>query len=273
MRSILLHLEDRESMEARFQAALGLAHATNGHLTCLHVTPVDPFITYDGLGGLFVMGNIMEALDQQGDAIKAEVEERLQREDVSWDFQQLRGSLPYTLLSHASLADVVVAGRPTPRGKSGRPAIGLLADLVLGLRSPLLVPGVDATGFDPCGKAMIAWNGSQEAANAVRGALSLLRLAASIDVLEIEEERGERHFFPSTRLLEYLSRHDLHAELTVETRGKQPIDAMLVAFAQRIGASCIILGGYGHSRIGEYVFGGVTRTMLCSSPVNLVIAH
>jgi nucleotide-binding universal stress UspA family protein len=273
MRSILLHVEDKSSIEPRLQTALALARATNGHLTCLHVTPVDPYVTFDGFGGVFVMGSIMEALDNQGESLKSEVEERLRTEDVSWEYQQSNGTLPYTLLAHAALADVVVTGRQAPRGTSGRWTAGQLGDMVLKARSPLLLPGIDGASFDPFGKAMIAWNGSQEAANAVRGALPLLKMATSIEVVRLEEEDEKDHLFPSTKILEYLSRHDLHAELSVEKRERQSVAAALIARAHETAASSIVLGGYGHSRFGEYVFGGVTRSMLASSPINLVMSH
>ena len=48
---------------------------------------------------------------------------------------------------------------------------------------------------------------------------------------------------------------------------------MIVAQAQCLGAQYIVMGGYSHSRLGEYVFGGVTRTLLKDCPVALVIAH
>ena len=271
MRSILLHVEDGASLDARLQAALSLAHATNGHVTCLHATPIEAYTAFDSFGGVFVMESIIEALDEQEASVQARVEDFLRKEDVSWEYCKSTGSIPHTILSYAALADVVVTGRSVHAGQDARVAIGPLGDLVLKSRSPVLIPGLDGPSFDPLGKAMIAWNGSYEAANAVRGALPLLKLAASVEVVRVEEE--EDTLFPSTRLLEYLSRHDIHAELRIETIEREYIVAALVGCAQETAASHIVLGGYGHSRIGEYVFGGVTRSMLASSQVNLVMAH
>jgi nucleotide-binding universal stress UspA family protein len=228
-------------------------------------------VAFDSFGGVFVMQDVIEALDDQAATLQSRVRERLGKEDVSWEYIKSNGSIPQAIIAYAALADVVVMGR-TPSGeKPDRSALGRLGDLVLKSRSPILIPGADGADFNPLGKAMIAWNGSYEAANAVRGALSLLKLAARVELVRVEEK--EDTLFPSTRLLEYLSRHDIHADLRMETIEKDFVAETLIARALHTDASHIILGGYGHTRIGEYIFGGVTRSMLASSPVNLVIAH
>ena len=124
--------------------------------------------------------------------------------------------------------------------------------------------------------ALIAWNGSFEAANAVRSAIGLLKIASEVQVLQIEEDKDPA--FPSTRVLEYLSRHGIHAELKVERAhpGTGDIDfafACLNSKAKQANASYIVMGGYGHSRVSEYVFGGVTRSMLSGSAVPLFMAR
>jgi nucleotide-binding universal stress UspA family protein len=271
MRSILLHVENDASLDVPLQAALSLARATNGHITCLHAIPIEAYVAFDNFGGVFVMPEVIEALDEQAARLQSRVKERLGKEDVSWEYIKSNGSVPQAKISHAALADVVVTGRAQVGEKPDRSALGRLGDLVLKSRSPILIPAIDGADFNPLGKAMIAWNGSYEAANAVRGSLSLLKLAASIELVRVEGE--DDALFPSTRLLEYLSRHDIHADLRIETLEKDFVAETLIARALHTDASHIVLGGYGHTRIGEYIFGGVTRSMLASSPVNLVIAH
>jgi nucleotide-binding universal stress UspA family protein len=271
MRSILLHVEDNASLEARMQAALSLARATNGHVTCVHATPLEAYIAFDSFGGVFVMENVLEALGEQEASVQARVEAQFSKEDVSWDYCKSTGSLVQVLLSYAALADVIVTGQTGSGGPSARAAIGQLGDIVMKSRVPVLIPGED---FDPLGKAIIAWNDSYEAAHAVRSALPLLKLASSVEVLRIEQPPvQDESLFPSTRLLEYLSRHAVHADLKVENIESDLIGEALVAAGAGGGASYMVLGGYGHSRISEYIFGGVTRTLLEHSRVSLVMAH
>jgi nucleotide-binding universal stress UspA family protein len=123
---------------------------------------------------------------------------------------------------------------------------------------------------------VIAWDGSYEAADAVRSSIGMLKRASGVHVVQVTEEKEE--LFPSTRLLEYLSRHGIHAELTVEAveelqAEEEFVPDILVARALSLNAAYIVMGGYNHSRIGEYIFGGVTRTMLSASPIPIVIAR
>jgi nucleotide-binding universal stress UspA family protein len=182
------------------------------------------------------------------------------------------------LLRRAALADLLVIARTPPHHDFAAPSIGFLGDLLHRSRTPLFIPAIGGT-FDPTGVALIAWDGSIEAANAVRASLGLLGLASEVRVLQIPEQRNDDpKSFPATKLLEYLSRQGVHAELTVEQppageAGPDLVAGMLVAEARGAGAAYIVMGGYSHTRFGEYVFGGVTRTLLKECPVALVIAH
>lgn len=124
---------------------------------------------------------------------------------------------------------------------------------------------------------MIARHGSYEAANAVRASIGLLRLASSVHILQIREDEKDE-VLPGTRMREYLSRHAVHAEFStieagVDNNDQAVISATLVARAKAIRAEYLVMGGYNHSRIGDYIFGGVTRTMLSDSPVPILIAR
>nr|WP_276591828.1 universal stress protein [Sphingomicrobium nitratireducens] len=124
---------------------------------------------------------------------------------------------------------------------------------------------------------MIAWDGSYEAANAVRDAAGLLRLASSVEVVRVIEDEekadADRGLYPSTRLMEYLSRLDVHADYsTIDEEGGK-VSQTLVSHARRIGAGLLVAGGYSHSRITERLFGGVTRSLLKACPIALVISH
>lgn len=271
MKSILLHAQDDESLDARLQAALSLARATEGHLRCVHVTPIEAYVAFDGFGGVFVMQDVMNSLDEHENQLRKRIEGQLTKEDVSWDYQQITGNVANVLVSRAALADVIVVGRDYHRDSHVVPPISLIGDLLQRSRTPLLVPPPKGEAFDPTGPTIIAWNGGYEAANAVRGAFGLLKLASKVEVVRVDAEQEK--MFPATELLEYLSRHGIHAELRIEETTDEFVPAAILACADQIGATSLIMGGYGHSRIGEFIFGGVTRTFLEKAPITLVIAH
>lgn len=279
IKTILLHILDDEFRDQRIENGLALARACSAHLSCLHVTPVEAYVASDAFGGVFVMNDIMRKLDERDYSLRRKVEERLAGEDVSWDYEQVTGNVAAILIARAALADLLVTAREPRRADFVGPTVGFLGDLLHRSRTPLFIPAPDGSGLDPAGIAVIAWNGSIEGANAVRASLGLLKLAAEVRVLQIPEKRqDDATRFPATNVLEYLSRHDIHAELITEQApsgepSAEVVADMLVAEARGAGAAYIVMGGYSHSRIGEYVFGGVTRTLLKECPLPLVIAH
>ena len=277
VRTILLHVQNDESRDQRLETALSLARACSAHVECLHVTPIEAYVAFDSFGGVFVMNNVIKALDQEEAELRSAIEGRLRNEDVRWSYAQVTGNVAGQLVSHAALADLLVVGREPHKSDFVGTAIGLLGDLIHRSRTPLFISSDDDQRCDPTGTAMIAWDGSYEAANAIRSSIGLLKLASNVQVLQITEE-DKKETFPSTRLLEYLSRHEIHVELSiieagVDIQDSDVVSATLIARARALNAAYLVMGGYNHSRVGEYIFGGVTRTLLSNSPVPLVIAH
>ena len=276
VKTILLHVQSDEAQDRRLQNALSLARAASAHLSCLHVTPIEAYVAFDSFGGVFVMNDVIKALDEEEARLRSEVEDKLRGEDVSWDYTQVTGNVAGQIISHAALADLIVVGREPHRSDFVGSNVSLLGDLLQRSRTPLFIAADDGVPIDPTGVALIAWDGSYEAANAVRSSVGLLKLASEVRVVNIEEQKSEP--FPGTRLLEYLSRQGIHAELVVEPAragltDQQAISTALMAHVHAVGASYLLMGGYSHNRISEFVFGGVTRTMLSGSTVPLVIAR
>lgn len=277
IKTILFHVIDDEFHSHRLDTALSLARGCSAHLSCLHVTPVEAYIAFDGFGGVFVMNDIIRKLDERDIGLQSKVEERLAKEDVSWDYEQVTGDVAAKVVSRAALADLLITARNPITQDFVGPTIGFLGDVLHSSRTPMFIPASDRA-FDPAGKALIAWNGSFEAANAVRASLGLLKLSNEVRVLHVTERKPDENEFPGTKLLEYLSRQGVHAEFVAEPSPTKDLDAdvvaaMIVAEARGAGASYIVMGGYSHTRIRQYLFGGVTRTLLKECPFPIVIAH
>jgi nucleotide-binding universal stress UspA family protein len=277
--TILLHLVGDAGQDRRIEDALAIARAFSAHLTCLHVTPVEAYVAFDTFGGVFVMQDVIKALDEREASLRKGVEAQLSKEDVSWDYHQLTGSVAQTMLRYGALSDLIVTARESRNTEYAGSTLGFIGDLAKRSRTPIFIPAVDGPPFDPTGPALVAWDGSAEAANAVRSAVSLLRLASEVRVLTIPDQQADdKDSFPSTRVLEYLSRQGIHAELDVQERVSRDTDAegiadMIAAQARGSRASYVVMGAYGQSRFGEFLFGGVTRSLLASCPVALVLAH
>jgi nucleotide-binding universal stress UspA family protein len=274
IKTILVHVQDGESATRRIEEALNLARSSSAHLAILHVTPIEAYVAFDSFGGVFVMNDVIEAIDDETVRLRAQIEADLRREDVSWDYDQVTGNVAAELAGRGALADLIVTGREPPINAPRGQALSFLGDLLQVSRTPLLITAEQSV--DPTGGAVIAWDGSFEAANAVRSSVGLLKMASSVRAVFVTDDEAQPGMLPGTRLLEYLSRHGIHAELVVERQAAGSDDgfiaASLVGHARSIGGY-VVMGGYGRSRLSEFLFGGVTRTMLRDANVPLVVAR
>ena len=172
--TILFHVHDDAGLDLRLEAALSLARAASAHLECLHVTPIQAYTVTDTFGGVFTSGAILQTLEAEAAKLRARLERKLAAEDVSWSYREITGELTGQLVAHAALADLLVAARGAQGFEFAGSSIGFLGDLLSDSRTPILVLSDSLQNFDPEGPALVAWNGSYEAANAVRASVGML---------------------------------------------------------------------------------------------------
>lgn len=270
MKTILVHINDDNAAEARLQAALDLARAHNGHLMCVQVTPMIAFVATGDLGGAYAMTDVVDAVRQMETKLRADTEARLARENVPWSYEQFDGDPATTIVAQSSLADVVVLTRCVRPPLPGEPE-PLAGDVAVHASTPVLAVPPELTSFNVCGRALVAWNGGPEAANALKAAMPMLRQAAAIDIVLVTDDAKET--FPPTNACEYLSRHGVKAELhEVAYNGCTTSERILRSLSD-IGSDYMVMGAYGHSRVREFLLGGVTRQMLRTCPVPILLAH
>lgn len=259
MRSILVNADRRPGMDNRLETALSLARARNGHVSVMIDTPVARYISMDPMGGSYVASDALKQAMAEDDANAARIEERLRNQDVPFDLIRSEAEPVEALAKAARLADVIVLS------KSG----GYAGELALLARTPILVLPDDKALAAPVGKACIAWDGGDEAAHALRHAVPLLA-DCEVEVITVAEKPGG---FPPTDALRYLSRHGINADMQELPRRGSTEETLAVAVA-RSGADMLVMGAYGHSRMREYLFGGVTRYFLeeTDGPA-LLLAH
>ncbi|HMF76662.1 MAG TPA: universal stress protein [Bryobacteraceae bacterium] len=122
--------------------------------------------------------------------------------------------------------------------------------------------------------AIIAWNRSREAARAVAEALPYLTKSRAVTVVEIEQ--GASPEMPAKRgdeLVRYLHHHGISASIKVANELVLDTSSALLEVIGEQKADLVVMGAYGHSRLREWLLGGVTYKLLRKSPVSLVIAH
>ena len=267
MKNILLLAHDDAGQEARFQCALDLTRALGGHLTCVDVTqpPVVMAEYYGGIGGSTVLYD--EAAQETANASRLKA--RLAKEDVSWDWIDATDSITHCLRNLAQIADVVVVS--LRQHAAALPETGAIAASVwAGTRGLVLGVPEDCDRFDVLGAAVIAWDGSPPVLATLRAAVPLLTLASSVLLLTVEDGSDG---IAAEDAATYLSRHGIHATIQRVHDGLIAADEHIRDVCDDAHAAYCVMGAYGHSRITEAIFGGVTRRMLAKSDVPLVMGH
>ncbi|MFO6445596.1 universal stress protein [Erythrobacter sp. NE805] len=271
MKSILLHIDQDAAFPARLQVALDIARETNGHITCLQAISYDIFTPGDVYGA--AMAAALPVIRDNAEAQRAAIERELAHEGVPWDWHFVYGMAGQRLIEASPLADLVILG-PAENGMGGRGPSSLVGEVVLKARAPVLVVPGEAKSFDIGAPMLVAWNGSAESAHALRAALSLLACSCKVTLASIAEGEGPGGFdLPSTEGARYLSRHGIDCEMVAIPRGEGGIAETLEAAARMRECSLIVMGAYGHARLAELLFGGVTRKMLSAPELPILLAH
>ncbi len=271
MKSVLLHINQDPGQAARLAAAMEVVRAHNGQLICLQATPLDAyFFVGDPFGGSYVPSGIFETFRQNEKLEQVRIEDTLKREGIDWQWLHAEGSAAQTIIEHAKFADLVVLSQPEEKETILPRRAPLAADVALPGQSPVLLVPAAGQRFTNSSAAMIAWNGSPEAANAIRQSRSLLRAAPKLHIVSVSE-KGEKPSLDDVR--NYLARYGVTAESHDWPLDGDTVANALIAAAASLEAKYIVLGAYGHSRLRETFLGGVTQDLITTSPVPLILAH
>jgi nucleotide-binding universal stress UspA family protein len=139
-------------------------------------------------------------------------------------------------------------------------------------RPVVVVPYIQKTGVS-LERVMVAWDASRSAARAVADALPLLAKARTIDVVIVASERPKSDEIPGADIGQHLARYGLNVEVKRIVATETDVANTLLSHAADTSADFIVMGGYGHSRLREFILGGVTRGILASMTVPALMSH
>jgi len=193
---------------------------------------------------------------------------------ASYEVRVVTGTTVDATILNSRYSDLVILEQPDSDARQPADDIRFVGDVLLNVTRPvLLVPR--SSSLRPIFKrVLVAWNGSNEAARAVNGALPLLQQAELVQVVVVnpEESIGTHGQEPGADLALYLARHGVSTDLCNLKLASDPAYA-LFGQASKFGADLLVMGAYGHSRLREYILGGTTREVLRSMKIPVLMAH
>jgi nucleotide-binding universal stress UspA family protein len=222
--------------------------------------------------------NVIEAHQAQLEGIEAEhralFEKVIHHHGLASDSEWR--SLPYLSSEvgvHAYYADLVVVGRPESAGQTARPP-GLAESLVLSSGRPIIL-------FPPRGtvsrvrRILVGWNARREAIRAVADGLPLLVSAEAVEVLVVDPQHhsADHGQEPGADIARHLARHGAQVEVRRLSSDGEEVGHLLLSQAAAFRADLVVMGAYGHSQLSEWMFGGVTRTVLREAGVPVLMSR
>ncbi len=258
IKTILVVLSGVAGDETRLAAALLLGARFDASIAALHVKP-SPVIVTGGMNGE-IPASLIEAQQEQIDKTAAAIEASAKAQagrvgsKIIWRCEE--GNEVSVAGVHARYVDLVVAAPDVAR------------DLVFVSASPVLVVP-DGTTPNGLRHAVIAWNGSREAARAVRDALPLIQVIGSADVLVVDPPTQEI----GADIARLLASHGIKVEVRERLSNGADVGGLLVDETRAAGADLLVMGAYGHSRLREWVLGGATEEVLESARVPVLLSH
>ena len=167
--------------------------------------------------------------------------------------------------------DIAVVGQA--RQEQGASEELMIEGALFGSGRPLIVvPHTHKQGLK-LDRIVICWDGSRPAARAIADSLPFLQRAKSIDIVVVTGERDKSGEITGTNMRRHLARHGIDVEIKHITGGGAGVQNAILAHAAETGTDFMVLGGYGHSRLREFILGGVTRSILRSMSVPVLMSH
>lgn len=173
------------------------------------------------------------------------------------------------LVNRARVADVAVLDAESAVTEIDR---GLIEAVLFDNGRPLIVVPPGHGGFE-ARQVLLAWDGGASAARAVADALPILRAAEAVEILSVAGERDLAGTLPGTDLAPHLARHGIKVTVTLADDRSGEVADVIKSHAAASGAGLIVAGAYRHSRLREFLLGGVTQSLLKECAVPLLLSH
>jgi nucleotide-binding universal stress UspA family protein len=273
IKSILLHVDAMTESVVRLELTRRLASRLDSRITALFAASRDTEHT----SYAYSAGAILAALESEWDqSLCDEAKRRLQLAGVgegppvAW-CDVVGDSITHGFLEEAAYADLLVIGQQVESPPTGAAPAGFVEATILQSGRPtLVIPRTPRTGTVGQ-RVLVAWDGSAQAARALTNAIPFLERAEQVHVVSWAE-RARTAPFSRVDVRDYLRDHYISATLHLRHPTSR-IAEQLATLAASLDADLVVMGCYGHSRIGERIFGGASRAALTSLHIPILMAH
>lgn len=275
IKDILVNLSVGEEASAAGDYAVSVAEAFDAHLAGIAFR-YDPIVPVSGAG--YIPADVIEMQERENAAAAKAAIERFvaatKRAGITAEPLTFSASFAGVGDQFGKLArrfDLSIVGQAEP-DKSPAEAIIAEAALFESGRPVIVVPYIqkDPLKLD---RVTLCWDGSRAATRAIADAMPLLERAGRVELFIVTNEPGKQDEIEGADMAAHLARHGLNVDVRRTVLGDIDVADIILSHAADDGTDFIVMGGYGHSRLREFVLGGVTRSIFSSMTVPVLMAH
>jgi nucleotide-binding universal stress UspA family protein len=255
--------------------AISAAEAFGAHVLGIAVSyePVIPGTVMGGIPPEIIESQRSESNKKASTAV-SRFEQAVKRTGVSGETRTISASIPGAADQIGRIGrrfDLVIVGQPE-RQKSLPDEVVDEGVLFESGRPVIFVPYIQKGGMK-LDRIMVCWDGSRAAARAVADAMPFLKKAKQVEVVIVADKAGKKDEVPGADLGQHLARHGLKVDVKRITSPDIDVPSTILSYAADSSADMIVMGGYGHSRLREFILGGATRGLLEAMTVPVLMSH
>jgi nucleotide-binding universal stress UspA family protein len=275
IKDILVTIPAGDTPSFALDYAVTIARTFNAHLTGIAFVQdvVRAGALFDWAPAI-VLDDYRREMEAAAEAAKVRFEEACQREGLSAESMILNAgvvSLPELLARTARRFDLTILPQADPEDEwSGEV---MTEATLLGSGRPILIVPYFLEGVIKFDRILVCWDGSHNAARAIADAMPFLTRAKQVEVVTVAVDERSDDGIAGLCIAHHLARHDVIVEVRNIVAHGQDLSLRIRSHAAQQSSDLIVMGGYGHSRLREFVLGGATRDILESTVAPTLMSH
>jgi nucleotide-binding universal stress UspA family protein len=275
IKDIVVNLSVGEKASPACDYAVSVAATFDAHLAGIAFL-YDPIVPVSGAG--YIPADVIDAQERENEEATRAALNRFNtacsRAGVGAEPLTLSASFAGVGEQFSRVArrfDLSIVGQAEPESSAVEEIIAESALFESG-RPVIVVPYIQRAPLK-LDDVMVCWDGSRASTRAIADAMPLLAKAGRVEVVIVTNERGKQDEIEGADMGEHLARHGLNVDVKRTALGDIDVADVLLSHAADAGSDFMIMGGYGHSRLREFVLGGVTRSIFRSMTVPVLMSH
>ena len=276
IKDIVLHLSADAKHDVAVKYAVSVAEAFGANLaavTFAYEAVLPATLMGGGLPVDFI--NEQRALaEEAANAAMTRLKEMARRTGVAVEARLETTSLAGAANIFGHLArrfDLSIVGQANP-DVVGPQELIIEAALFHSGRPAVVVPYIQKTGLT-LNRVLVCWDGGRQAARAIADALPFLHRAEAVEVVVVATKPLKSDDSPGADIARHLAHHDFNVDLKRVVTGGTDVANTILSYAADVSADFVVMGGYGHSRLREFILGGATRGVLSSMTIPTLMSH